>query len=84
VRRRAEAVLVHLMNAAPPLHRNAAEVMTLAALRYDVLGRRRADRRRGTQLLRRRGAHAPAHEDGIVERGLNVAKVSVFGRCAMR
>ncbi len=74
VRRRAEAVLAHLMNAAPPLHRNAAEVMTLAALRYDVLGRRAQIGSEARSYYDDARAHAPAHEDGIVERGLNVAK----------
>ncbi len=36
----AEEVETHLYSAAPPLHRNAAEVMLLAARRYDALGRR--------------------------------------------
>jgi hexosaminidase len=74
VRRRAEAVLAHLMTAAPPLHRNAAEVMSLAALRYDVLGRRAQIGVEARTYYDDARAHAPAHEDGIVERGLNVAK----------
>ncbi len=36
----AEQVASHLMRVAPPLHRNAASVMLLAARRYDALGRR--------------------------------------------
>ncbi|HTX57685.1 MAG TPA: glycoside hydrolase family 20 zincin-like fold domain-containing protein [Candidatus Acidoferrales bacterium] len=36
----AESVATHLIGARPPLHRNAAAVMFLAAQRYDALGRR--------------------------------------------
>jgi hexosaminidase len=36
----AEKVATHLVGATPPLHRNAAAVMLLAAQRYDALGRR--------------------------------------------
>ncbi|MBV8637183.1 MAG: family 20 glycosylhydrolase [Candidatus Eremiobacteraeota bacterium] len=36
----AEEVETHLYFARPPLHRNAADVMLLAARRYDALGRR--------------------------------------------
>ena len=40
IRSRAEDTLAALWSAAPPLHANAARVMRLAAMRYDVLGRR--------------------------------------------
>ncbi|HEX8806769.1 MAG TPA: glycoside hydrolase family 20 zincin-like fold domain-containing protein [Candidatus Aquilonibacter sp.] len=36
----AERAATHLLGAPPPLHRNAAAVMLLAAQRYDALGRR--------------------------------------------
>jgi hexosaminidase len=74
VRRRAEAVFDHLADARPPLHANAAAVMQLAALRYDVLARRfqiGAEVRADYDDAR---AHAGAHADGIVERDLNIAK----------
>ncbi len=74
VRRRAEGVLAHLLQAAPPLHRNAAGVMTLAALRYDTLGRRLQIGREARAYYDDARAHVAAHENGIVERGLNVAK----------
>jgi len=74
VRRRAEGVLAHLMNAVPPLHRNAAGVMALAALRYDVLGRRAQIGGEARDYYDDARAHVAAHEDGLVERGLNVAK----------
>ena len=62
------------MTTAPPLHRNAAEVMSLAALRYDVLGRRAQIGVEARAYYDDARAHAPAHDNGIVERGLNVAK----------
>ena len=74
VRRRAEGVLAHLMTVTPPLHRNAADVMSLAALRYDVLGRRAQIGVEARAYYEDARAHAPAHDDGIVERSLNVAK----------
>jgi len=74
VRKRAETVMAHLALAAPPLHRNAAAVMRLAALRYDTLGRRieiggevRADYADAQ-------ARAATHDDGAANRSLNIAK----------
>jgi hypothetical protein len=74
VRRRAEDVMAHLAAARPPLHANAAAVMRLAALRYDTLGRRFqiGTEARGSYDDARE--HVAAHEDGLVYRGLNVAK----------
>jgi hypothetical protein len=70
----AEDVMTHLAGAPPPLHAEAARVMRLAALRYDVLGRRYqigAEVRASYEDAR---AHVATHESGIVERDLNVAK----------
>jgi hexosaminidase len=39
-RLQAESVEMHLLNARPPLHAGAADVMLLAARRFDALGRR--------------------------------------------
>ncbi len=40
VRRKAEAIELHLIANAPPLHPNAARVMFLAARKYDFIGRK--------------------------------------------
>jgi hypothetical protein len=40
IRNRAEDTLTALWTATPPLHVNAARIMRLAAMRYDILGRR--------------------------------------------
>jgi hypothetical protein len=74
VRRSAEAVYAHLAAAPPPLHQNAAKVMALAALRYDALGRRAQIGREARDYYDDARNHAPAHDDGIVYRSLNVAK----------
>ena len=74
VRRRAEGVLAHLMTGAPPLHANAAGVMRLAALRYDVLARRAQIGREARAAYDDARAHAATHDDGSVYRGLNIAK----------
>jgi hexosaminidase len=74
IRRRAETVMAQLAHARPPLHRNAAEVMRLAALRYDVLGRRAEIGVEARADYADARAHAGAHDDGIVYRGLNLAK----------
>jgi hypothetical protein len=74
LRRRAETILAHLDATRPPLHAAAAEVMRVAALRYDVLGRRLeigAEVRAAYDDAR---AHVAAHDDGIVYRDLNIAK----------
>jgi hypothetical protein len=74
VRRRSEGVLAHLMTGAPPLHANAAGVMRLAALRYDVLARRAQIGREARAAYDDARAHAATHDDGSVYRGLNIAK----------
>lgn len=74
LRRRAEAVLTHLAGAPPPLHANAAAVMQLAALRFDTLGRRLQIGTEAPAYYDDARAHAGMHQDGIVYRGLNVAK----------
>jgi hexosaminidase len=74
VRRHAEDVLAHLARSRPPLHRNAAEVMRLAALRYDALGRRFQIGVEARSYYADARAHVAEHADPIVYRGLNVAK----------
>jgi hexosaminidase len=74
VRRRAETVYAHLAGAPPPLHRNAAEVMALGALRYDALARRGQIGREARAYYEDARAHAGTNQDGIVYRGLNIAK----------
>ncbi len=74
LRNQAEDVLTHLARSAPPLHRAAAEVMRLAALRYDTLGRRFEIGRETRAYYADARSHVAAHDDGAVYRGLNVAK----------
>jgi hypothetical protein len=74
LRLRAEGVLTHLWRARPPLHANAADVMRLAALRYDALGRRVQIGAEARADYADALAHAAAHDDGPVYRGLNIAK----------
>ena len=74
LRLKAEDVMDHLARAHPPLHAQAAAVMRLAALRYDTLGRRFQIGKEARDDYDDARAHAPAHQDGIVYRGLNIAK----------
>ncbi len=74
MRLRAERILTHLMGAHPPLNAHAAAVMRLAALRYDTLARRYQIGKEARDYYDDARAHAPAHDDGIVYRSLNVAK----------
>jgi hypothetical protein len=74
LRLHAEDVMTHLADARPPLHAQAARVMRLAALRYDVLGRRYQIGKEARDYYEDARAHVATHESGIVERGLNVAK----------
>jgi hypothetical protein len=74
LRLQAEDVMAHLAVAQPPLHAQAARVMRLAALRYDVLGRRYQIGKEARDYYDDARAHVATHESGIVERGLNVAK----------
>jgi hypothetical protein len=74
LRLEAEDVMTHLATAQPPLHAQAARAMRLAALRYDVLGRRFQIGKEARDYYDDARAHVAAHDDGIVYRGLNVAK----------
>jgi hexosaminidase len=74
IRLRAEDVITHLTTAQPLLHQNAARVMRLAALRYDVLGRRFQIGSEARAYYDDARAHVAAHDDALVYRGLNVAK----------
>jgi hexosaminidase len=74
VRLRAEDVLTRLADRVPPLHPNAADVMRLAAWRYDALGRRMQIGVEAKQYYDDARAHVAAHDDAVVYRGLNVAK----------
>jgi len=74
VRLDAEAVLAHTMQHAPPLHANAARVMTLAAMRYDALARRFQIGAEARSYYDDARANADGKHDGIVYRGLNVSK----------
>jgi hexosaminidase len=74
MRLRAERVLAHLTDARPALNAPAAAVMRLAALRYDTLARRYQIGREARDYYDDAREHAPAHDDGIVYRSLNIAK----------
>jgi len=74
LRLRAETVMTHLMKQTPPLHANAARVMLLAARRYDALARHVQIASEARAYYDDARAHAGGKEDGIVYRGLNVAK----------
>jgi hypothetical protein len=74
LRLRAETVMTHLMEHAPPLHANAARVMLLAARRYDALARHVQIASEARAYYEDARAHAGGKDDGIVYRGLNVAK----------
>jgi hypothetical protein len=70
----AEGAMTHLRYSVPPLHRNAAEVMALAARRYDALGREYQIAREARAYYDDARANAGGGHDGFVYRGLNVAK----------
>jgi len=74
LRQAAEAAIMHLSFADPPLHREAARVMLLAARRYDDLGRRFQIGAEVRTLYADAQAHATTHDDTIVYRDLNQAK----------
>jgi hexosaminidase len=74
MRVRAERVLDRLARAQPRLNAHAAGVMRLAALRYDTLARRYQIGKEARDYYDDARAHVAAHDDGIVYRGLNVAK----------
>ncbi len=71
----AETALAHLRLAPPPpLHRNAAAVLALAARRYDTLGREYQIGREARLYYDDARANAGGEHDGFVYRGLFVAK----------
>ena len=74
IRLKAEDVMDHLARTTPRLHAQAARAMRLAALRYDVLGRRFQIGKEARDDYDDARAHAPAHDDAIVYRELNIAK----------
>ena len=74
VRERAEGVLAHLWSVHPPLHAEAAGVMKLGALRYDVLARRLQIGKEARDAYEDARAHADKPDDPQVYRSLNVAK----------
>jgi hypothetical protein len=74
LRNRAEDVVQHLAAAQPPLHAAAAEVMRLAALRYDTLGRRFQIAAEARDYYSAARAQVGTSDETAVERGLNVAK----------
>ncbi len=75
IRLAAEGILAHLDGAPPPpMHPNAASEMALAALQYDALARRFQIGAEARAYYDDARAHADGKSDGIVYRGLNVAK----------
>ncbi len=74
IRDRAETVLTDLWDARPPLHAQSAAVMKLAALRYDLLGRRLQIGKEARDDYDDARAHASKPNDSLVYRDLNVAK----------
>ncbi|GAC1312427.1 MAG: hypothetical protein NVSMB19_26680 [Vulcanimicrobiaceae bacterium] len=75
VRVAAETALEHLRLAPPPpLHANAAAVLALAARRYDTLGREYQIGREARFYYDDARANADGKHDGLVYRGLFIAK----------
>ena len=75
VRLAAEEAMTHLRLAPPPpLHPNAAAVLALAARRYDTLGREFQIGREARVYYDDARANADGKHDGLVYRGLFVAK----------
>ena len=75
IRLAAEEAMAHLRLAPPPpLHRNAAAVMDLAARRYDLLGRDAQIAREARAYYDDARANADGKHDGFVYRGLFIAK----------
>jgi len=74
IRERAEGVLAHLWSVHPPLHAEAAGVMKLAALRYDLLARRLQIGKEAREAYDDARAHAGKPNEAQVFRSLNVAK----------
>jgi len=75
IRIAAEEAMAHLRLAPPPpLHRNAAAVIALAARRYDLLGRDAQIAREARAYYDDARANADGKHDGYVYRGLFTAK----------
>jgi hexosaminidase len=74
IRDRAETVMTDLWDAQPPLHRDAAAVMKLAAMRYDQLARRMQIGREVHDYYDDARAHAGKPGQSQVYRSLGVAK----------
>ncbi|GAC1659954.1 MAG: hypothetical protein NVS4B13_06550 [Candidatus Elarobacter sp.] len=74
VRSHAEAVMAHLWEAHPPLHRQAAEAMRLGALRYDQLARRLQIGKEAREYYDDGRAHAVKPGVSQVYRSLGIAK----------
>ncbi len=75
----AESVIAHLRLAPPPpLHRNAAAVMALAARRYDFLGREIQIAREAREYYDDARANAGGKHDDFVYRGLAISKYSFW------
>ncbi len=74
VRERAEGVLAHLWSVHPPLHAEAAGVMKLGAMRYDLLARRLQIGKEAREAYDDARAHADKPDEPQVYRSLNVAK----------
>lgn len=74
VRKEAETVLEHLHSGRPPLHVNDIDVMALAARRLDVLARNYQIALEARYYYDDARAHADGKHDGLVYRGLFVAK----------
>ena len=74
VRLDAEAILTDLHGQTPPLHANAARVLSLAALRYDVLGRQFQIGKEARDDYDDAREHLSGSDSAMVERGLNLAK----------
>jgi len=70
----AEDAMTHLRFARPPLHPNAAEVMALAARRYDALGRSFQIASEARAYYEDARANAGGKRDPFVFRGLFVTK----------
>ena len=70
----AEAILTDLHGQTPALHANAARVLSLAALRYDVLGRQFQIGQEARDDYDDAREHLSGGGSAMVERGLNLAK----------
>jgi hypothetical protein len=77
----AEGAIAHLRTApAPPLHAEAAAVMRLAAMRYDVLGRAFQIAREARDDYEEARARDDGKHDGVVFRNLFVTKYLFWER----